>query len=283
MERKKILKKKNKTAKSIKKPLIVGAISVFVIILVLIFIYAGIFLPWKDVYLKVGDNKITYDEMNYQVYLAAKTLNSPLPNIQSNDPKSLAAARNVLQLAYINAISDAVLYNKAKNDGLSISDNEVDSYISNLTESVSSGFNNKELALEDFLNTIGVKKSSLKNVIYKKLLADREVDLLTSHITVSENEIRDFYNEFLSAYVKNENEKEKYFKENYNKIKEDCLKNKKDQYVATTLRRNLINEEINNITVDNPYKRLMRFWYGTFLGTDIPEMYKNVSVQDLLT
>jgi len=27
----------------------------------------------------------------------------------------------------------------------------------------------------------------------------------------------------------------------------------------------------------------MRFWYGTFLGTDVPEVYKAVSVQELLT
>lgn len=283
MERKKILVKRKKISKSYKKPIIIGSVVVLSVILLLVSLYVSLILPWKNVYLKVGNNKITYDEINYQIYLASKTLNSPLPNLQTGDPKSLAASRNVLQLAYINAISDGILYNKALRDNLNVSQSEIDSYIANLRDSVSQGFNNKELALEDFLSTIGVRKSSLRDIVYKKLLADKEIDLLTKDITVSEQEVKNFYEEFSQVYVKNPNEKEKYFKEHYEKIREDCLRSKKDQYVSTTLRTNIINEGIKDIQVDNPYKKLMRFWYGTFLGTQIPEIYKATNVQDLLT
>ncbi|MGB9769206.1 MULTISPECIES: hypothetical protein [Caldisericum] len=283
MERKKILVKRKKISKSYKKPIIIGSVVVLSVILLLVSLYVSLILPWKNVYLKVGNDKITYDEINYQIYLASKTLNSPLPNLQTGDPKSLAASRNVLQLAYINAISDGILYNKALRDNLNVSQSEIDSYIANLRDSVSQGFNNKELALEDFLSTIGVRKSSLRDIVYKKLLADKEIDLLTKDITVSEQEVKNFYEEFSQVYVKNPNEKEKYFKEHYEKIREDCLRSKKDQYVSTTLRTNIINEGIKDIQVDNPYKKLMRFWYGTFLGTQIPEIYKATNVQDLLT
>ncbi|MFU2157601.1 hypothetical protein [Caldisericum sp. AR60] len=283
MERKKILVKRKKISKSYKKPIIIGSVVVLSVILLLVSLYVSLILPWKNVYLKVGNDKITYDEINYQIYLASKTLNSPLPNLQTGDPKSLAASRNVLQLAYINAISDGILYNKALRDNLNVSQSEIDSYIANLRDSVSQGFNNKELALEDFLSTIGVRKSSLRDIVYKKLLADKEIDLLTKDITVSEQEVKNFYEEFSQVYVKNPNEKEKYFKEHYEKIIEDCLRSKKDQYVSTTLRTNIINEGIKDIQVDNPYKKLMRFWYGTFLGTQIPEIYKATNVQDLLT
>ena len=283
MEKKKVVKIRKARKFSIRKQIFIGIGIALAVVLLLAAVFASVFLPWKEVFLTVGDSKITYDEMNYQVYLASKTLNAPLPNLQSSDPKTLAASRNVLQLAYVNAISDAILSNKARQENLQVTESEIEAYISNLKNDVSSGFNDKDLALKDFLKTIGVKESALREIALNKIMANKEKEKLTSNITVTDEEVKSFYNDFWNAYVKNENEKEKYFAENYNKIKEDCLKNKKEQYVSNTLRRELINEEINNIEVDNPYKKLMRFWYGTFLGTDIPEIYRNVSIQELLT
>lgn len=283
MERKKIVKIKRRETKNTRRNLLIVLGVILAVFVILTGVYATVFLPWKNVFLKVGSDKITYDEMNYQVYLASKTLNAPLPNLQSNDPNSLAAARNVLQLAYINTLSDSILYNMAKSEGITATNEEVEQSINALKDSVSKGYNDKELALDDFLNTIGVQRSSLWEIILKQLVANKEKDKLTSNIKVTDDEVKSFYNDFWSAYVKNASDKEKYFQENYQKIKEDCLKNKKEQYVTNTLRRELINNELKNIEVDNPYKKLMRFWYGTFLGTDIPEIYKNLSVQELLT
>ena len=276
---KKIQKKKNSNYRRV---FIIGIIIVLGVLSIGCAIYTGIFLPWKDVYFKIEENRVTYDEINYQVYLAAKTLNAPLPDLSSTNPQVLASSRAVLQLAYVYAMSDAILYNKAVKAHLTVSNEEVEAYINNLKKSISSELNYKTETMEDFLNSIGVRKNKLETIVHKKLLAEKEKDRLTENIIVTREEVYSFYNEFSNAYVKNEKEKDTYLKENYAKVESDALKNKKEHYVMSTLRNTLIKDEIQKIEIDNPYKKLMRFWYGTFLGTEIPEIYKAKTPQDLL-
>lgn len=273
-------KKKRKT--NIKK-LLVPIFSLLVIVAIFISVYALVFLPWKNVFLEVDRNKITYDEINYQIYLAAKTLNAQLPSLTSSDPKELVAARNVLQLAYVNTISNAILVDLAEKNNIKVSQTEIDNYVNNLKEEIGKDFTNKDLALEDFLININVSKDSFSKIVEKLLLAKKEEEALTKNISVSEKEVKDFYNDFWTAYTNDQNKKDTYFKENYSLIEKDALTNKKTNYVNQTLRQTLIRDNINLIKVDNPYKKLMRFWYGTFLGTDIPEIYRITNIQDLLT
>ncbi len=265
------------------KKLLIPIFSLLVIVAIFISVYALVFLPWKNVFLEVDKNKITYDEINYQIYLAAKTLNAQLPSLTSSDPKELAIARNVLQLAYVNTISDAILVDLAEKNNIKVSQTEINNYVDNLKEEIGKDFTNKDLALEDFLITINVSKNSFPKIVEKLLLAKKEEDELTKNISVSEKEVKDFYNDFWAAYTNDQNKKDAYFKENYSLIEKDALTNKKNNYVNQTLRQTLIRDNINLIKVDNPYKKLMRFWYGTFLGTDVPEIYRITNIQDLLT
>ncbi|MEF3245577.1 MAG: SurA N-terminal domain-containing protein [Caldisericaceae bacterium] len=265
------------------KKLLIPILSLLVIVAIFISVYTSVFLPWNNVFLEVDKNKITYDEINYQIYLAAKTLNAQLPSLTSSDPKELVAAKNVLQLAYVNTISDTILKNLSEKNNLKVSQTEINNYVNNLKEEIGKDFTNKDLALEDFLITINVSKNSFPKIVEKLLLAKKEEDELTKNISVSEKEVKDFYNDFWTAYTSDQNKKDAYFKENYSLIEKDALTNKKNNYVNQTLRQTLIRDNINLIKVDNPYKKLMRFWYGTFLGTDIPEIYRITNIQDLLT
>lgn len=265
------------------KKLLIPILLLLVIVAIFISVYTSVFLPWNNVFLEVDKNKITYDEINYQIYLAAKTLNAQLPSLTSSDPKELVAAKNVLQLAYVNTISDAILKNLAEKNNIKVSQTEINNYVNNLKEEIGKDFTNKDLALEDFLITINVSKNSFPEIVEKLLLAKKEEDELTKNISVSEKEVKDFYNDFWTAYTSDQNKKDAYFKENYSLIEKDALTNKKNNYVNQTLRQTLIRDNINLIKVDNPYKKLMRFWYGTFLGTDIPEIYRITNIQDLLT
>ena len=271
--------KKKKSNKGLK--ITIGIIAIVAVLLALTF--SLLLLPWKNVYMQVGKNRITYNELNYQVYLASQSLNAQLPNLNSTNPKELAASRNVLQLAYVNLISNAILYNKALEENISISEEEVNSYIDNLKNKVAQDYNDKDLGLEVFLDSIGVQKDALKEIVQKMLIAQKEEDVLTKDITVSKEEVVEFYNNFWSAYVDNEKDKATYFEQNYEKIKADTLKSKKSNYVQATLRPTLVRDHINDVKIDNPYKAFMRFWYGSFLGTNIPEVYKAISVQELLT
>lgn len=270
--------KKEKSNKSLKI-----TIGIIIIVVLIVSTFSLLLLPWKNVYMQVGKNRITYDELNYHVYLASTSLNAQLPNLNSTDPKELAVSRNVLKLAYVNLISNAILYNKALEDNISVSEEEVNSYIENLKNKVAQDYNDKNLGLDVFLDSIGVQKDALKEIVKKMLIAQKEEDVLTKDITVSKEEVVEFYNNFWSAYVDNDKDKATYFEQNYEQIKADTLKSKKSNYVQVTLRPTLVRDNINNVKIDNPYKTFMRFWYGTFLGTDVPEVYKAVSVQELLT
>ena len=270
--------KKEKSNKSLKI-----TIGIIIIVVLIVSTFSLLLLPLKNVYMQVGKNRITYDELNYHVYLASTSLNAQLPNLNSTDPKELAVSRNVLKLAYVNLISNAILYNKALEDNISVSEEEVNSYIENLKNKVAQNYNDKNLGLDVFLDSIGVQKDALKEIVKKMLIAQKEEDVLTKDITVSKEEVVEFYNNFWSAYVDNDKDKATYFEQNYEQIKADTLKSKKSNYVQVTLRPTLVRDNINNVKIDNPYKAFMRFWYGTFLGTDVPEVYKAVSVQELLT
>ena len=173
--------KKKKSNKGLK--ITIGIIAIVAVLLALTF--SLLLLPWKNVYMQVGKNRITYNELNYQVYLASQSLNAQLPNLNSTNPKELAASRNVLQLAYVNLISNAILYNKALEENISISEEEVNSYIDNLKNKVAQDYNDKDLGLEIFLDSIGVQKDALKEIVQKMLIAQKEEDVLTKDITVS--------------------------------------------------------------------------------------------------
>lgn len=265
-------KKSNKGGIRIKKSLLI-ALIVALIIAIIVVSGSLYLLSWKEVYVVVKGTKVYNYQMFYETYNQAKVFKISALDFLQDNPKYTFLQQMIVDVAKREIISNRLLYLSATNEGITTTEEEIEKAVADFKEEATKGSDNPEQAIKDELDIYGLNEKTLRALLRENIIVEKKKSELTKHISVSEKEVVDYFEEWREGYVKEEGNKESYFKANYEQIKKDALDMKRKDYL-TQVSRNLVEDNASSITFDNAYKRFMRWLYGRFFGTTIPEEYE---------
>lgn len=157
---------------------------------------------------------------------------------------------------------------KASASGVAVSASQLDAavkaYVKDHTASSDSAADIKSL-----------QTPAMKSYIELLTICNAYEDNLTKNITVSENEIKDFYATWRPDYT-DKTGKQLSLQQAYRKVRSDALATKRLQ-VITSERQRLLKSHSNAVQLDTRYKSFLRRWDTTF-GIEIPDALNPMTV-----
>ena len=269
---KKTLKNNESLIKKIlNNPALIILIVVLVLVVALLGVYAYIY-SGRNVYAYVDQTPIYNYEMSNEIVNQAYKNNVNLDSI-GTDPKGAFVKYTLTDFAKREVISRRLYYLMGIKDGFTCKKDELDKAFYNFKKQVLSGSTNPEQDFKNELSNRGITESELKNVLREKIIAEKEQDKLTSNISVSSEEVKEYFDEWSYAYVKDGQDKEQVFKDNYKQIESDALDLKKQDYLRKYTNK-LMDGNKGKIVIDNRYKKFMRWVYRSLLNLAVPSQFK---------
>lgn len=232
------------------------------------YVYSG-----RNAYIYVQDKPIYNYEMSNAIIEQAYKNNVNLGSIEQGNPKSAFVKYTLNKLAEREVISDKLLYLMGLKDNYSCSPAELDKSMYEFKKTVTGISNDPEKNFESELELRNITVRQLKQILKEKVIVNKETDKLTRNITVTPKEVRDYYKEWSFAYSEKGKTDDEIFREKYDKIKDDTLYSKKQQYMNKFITK-LINENKDKIVIDNRYKKFMRWIYSRVLNLAVPDEFK---------
>jgi hypothetical protein len=233
-----------------------------------------LFLPWKNVYVTAKGTKVYEYSMSNEMVEQADALNAPYTAFVSEDPTSIATTQLVTSNARNEVIYKRLFYIMGLKDGFTATQDEINTAIDAFKKKANQGTNESvEQSYKDELSVRSLTEKEFAEIVKENIISQKEEAKLTASITLSDKELKAYIDEWGFGYdSKNPNRQEVYEK-NIEQIKKDALNMKKEDYI-TDLEKKLLADSMNEISFDNPYKKFMRWLYGSFLGISIPDQYK---------
>lgn len=253
----------------------VGVLIAILAILVTMSAFYLYFRQWKSVYAVVEGSKIYNYTYYYVQNEVAKKMGLTGTIMNPADPKSTYYSKMLQDMTLQEVITRRMLYLQGLEDGFIISDeqlaSELDKFKGNLY--VSEG-QDRGQAYQEYLQYTGLSEKELLDNIKESKIVEKVTAKLTENLSVSEGEIKSFFDQFSSAYIEGSESKNEAYKNHYDAIKRDALKAKIDDYMRD-YKNKLIDDikQKNTVSFDNPLKKFMRWWYGNFLGLTAPTEY----------
>ena len=249
---------------------------VIIIALIIVIICTGVFLyfkSYKNIYATVKGTKIYYNHLYYETVKQAERLNFLGYDPLSTDPKAENVRKMIIDYAEEKIIAERLYYLMGVEDGFSASSEEVQSAFEQFKNSVTENSEDPEKDFKDELELRDLTERGLKNILREEIVAGKEKDKLMENMDVSENDVKEYFNEWGSGYGANGKNDDEIYKEKYDKIKQDALSMKRSDYLDAYSKK-LIETNKNYISMDNIYKKFMRWFYESFLDLPIPDQYK---------
>jgi hypothetical protein len=246
-----------------------------IIVLIFVIVFSGLFFyiwSYKNVYAIVMGTKIYYSQLYYEAVKQAEKVNFLGYDPLSSDPKVENARRMIMDYAEDRVLSERLYYLMGVKDGFSASDNEIETAFENYKNDITKGSTDPEKDFKDDLKARGLTEQGLRGILKNDIIASREKDKLTENINVSESDVREYFNDWGSGYGTNGKNNEQIYKEKYETIKQDAFYMKKSDYLDAYSKK-LIADNAKYISMDNVYKRFMRWYYQAFLDLPVPDQY----------
>ena len=258
--------------KRLLKPPFVVLTVVVILVAVLFGTYAYVY-SGKNVYIYAQGKPIYNYEMSSAIVEQAYKNNVNLGSIEQGTPKGAFVKYTLNKLAEREVISNKLLYLMGLKDGYSCSPSELDKAMYEFKKGVTGISSDPEKNFESELELRNITVNQLKQILKEKVIADKETDKLTKNITVTPQEVENYYKEWSFAYSEKGKTDSEIFKEKYDKIKDDTLYSKKQQYMNKFITK-LIDENKDKIVIDNRYKKFMRWIYSSILNLAVPDEFK---------
>ncbi len=246
----------------------------FLVILLVWGLVSLYFSDWRKVYVNVKGSKVYFS--NYKFVLLRNAQENGLISVVMNPfDTSTSYFRDMLyELADIDVIARRILYLEGQEHGFTYSDEEINKKLETFKNSISNVDEDPDKAYERILGILEISEKDLMEFMKEEVIVDKEIEEQTKNLTISENEISTFYKKYSSSYIKNGETSESAFKNHYDQIRSDALEEKKKEYILSLKKRIVEDASMQNeYSFDTPYKRFMRWFYGTFLGHTVPEEY----------
>ncbi len=263
-------------SKKINKKKITLAIIAAVIVIIggISLVFTEYLLPWRNVYVTVKETKVYEYSMSYEMIEQADALNVPYSSFVTEDPKSNMARQMVTDNARNEVIYKRLFYLMGIKDGFDVAQDEINAALETFKKNTNLGTNESvEQSYKDELDARGLSGKDFMEIVKENIIVQKEKDKLTANIALSDKDLKAYFDEWGFGYdPKNPNRQEVYGK-NIEQIKKDALYMKKKDYL-TGIEKKLLADNMSEISFDNPYKKFMRWLYGDFLGTSIPDEYK---------
>ncbi|MGB9695425.1 MAG: SurA N-terminal domain-containing protein [Caldisericaceae bacterium] len=236
--------------------------------------FVAYLLPWKNVYATVNGTKVYNYRMSYEMLEFAQKFNVSPTAFVTDDPHSNAARQMVTENARNETMYTRLLYLMGVKDGFTATQDEVDNAIASFKKTITpSSGQTLEQAYSDELSSMGLTEKDYVDLIKENIISQKEKDKLTANITITDKELKSYFDEWGFGYDPKNPDRQAVYAKNIEQIKKDALLNKKNDYIAS-YERQLLADNMSGISFDNPYKKFMRWWYGSFLGETIPDQYK---------
>jgi hypothetical protein len=249
---------------------------VLLIILTVAVVFSSLFFyifSYRNVYAIVKGTKIYNSQYYYEAVKEAERLNYLGYDPLSSDPKMQSLQRMLADYAKNYTISERLYYLMGVQDGFTASNAEIEKALEDYENNIIKGSSNPEKDFQDELKSRGLTEKDLRSILAFDIIATKEKDKLTEKINVSESDLKAYFNEWGSAYGANGKNDEQVYKNNYERIKQDAINMKKSDYLDN-YSRTLIADNVKYISMDNVYKKFMRWYYQNFLGLSVPYQYQ---------
>jgi hypothetical protein len=231
------------------------------------YIYAG-----RNVYAYVKGTPIYNYEMSNEIVDQAYANNVNLDSI-GTDPKGAFVKYTLTKFAKRAVVSRRLYYLMGLENHFTCSKDELNKALYDFKKEMIGGTANPEQAFKTELSDRGITENELMKILQEKVIAQKEKDELTKNITITPEEVKKYFNEWSYAYVKKGQDPNEVFKNEYEKIKEDALALKKQQYLIKYT-NDLIDKNKKDIVIDNRYKKFMRWFYKSLLNLAVPSQFK---------
>ncbi len=253
----------------------IGVLIVILAILITMGAFYLYFKQWKGVYAVVDGSKVYNYTYYYVQNEVAKKLGLTGTIMNPADPKASYYSEMLQNMTLQEVIARRMIYLQGIEDGFKISDEELAAELNKFKANlyVSEG-QDREQAYQEYLQYTGLSEKELLDNIKESKVVEKVTAKLTEGLSLTESEIKSFFDEFSSAYIEGSETKEEAYKNHYDTIRRDALKAKIDDYMRDY--KNKLIEDIkqkNTVSFDNPLKKFMRWWYGNFLGLTAPNEY----------
>ncbi len=232
------------------------------------YIYAG-----RKVYAYVKGTPVYNYEMSNEIVNQAEKNNVNLDSI-GTDPKGAFVRYTLMSLAKRAVISRRLYYLMGLKDGFKCTKSELDKALYEFRKNNVVGSDTPEKDFKNELEVRGVTEKQLEGILREEIIANKEKDKLTKNITITPEEVKEYYKEWSYAYTNDGKEDaEKVFKEKYDTIKNDALAMKKQDFLRKYTNK-LIEENKKDIVIDNRYKKFMRWVYKALFNLAVPDEFK---------
>jgi len=236
--------------------------------------FAAYLLPWKNVYATVKGTKVYEYSMSHQMLEQAQKFNVSPSAFVTNDPQSNAQTQMVTENARNEVMYTRLFYLVGIKDGFTATQDEVNSAIEAFKKTLTlSNGETLEQAYKNELDARGLTEKDYIEIVKESLISQKEKDKLTANITLTDKELKSYFDEWGFGYDPKNPDRQAVYNKNIEQIKKDATAMKKNDYLLG-IERNLLSDSMSEISFDNPYKKFMRWWYGSFLGETIPDQYK---------
>lgn len=180
------------------------------IFLLLIFVFAGIFLMACDsgeegIIAEVNEDTISREDYNKYYEMIKReyeiqNLGSGAgenADVELDENKDKDTIENLKQQAFETLVLKQLVNQEAASRGLELSDEELENGLSNFKDSA---FGNQADNYEKFLQELGIKEGELREEIGDQMLSRKLQQEICVDITVSEEELKSFYEENLESF-----------------------------------------------------------------------------------
>jgi len=273
IRKEKAAKKENKgfLKRIVENPALI-VILVVVIVSAILFGAYGYIYAGRNVYAYVKGTPIYNYEMSSEIVDQAYSNNVNLASI-GTDPKGAFVRYTLTKFAKRAVIARRLYYLMGLKNHFTCSKDELDKALYDFKKQVIGDSENPEQAFKTALEDRGITEKELLQILQEKVIAQKEKEELTKNITITPEDVKKYFDEWSYAYVKDGQDPKEVFQKEYDKIKNDALSFKKQQYLVKYT-NNLINENKKYIVIDNRYKKFMRWFYKSLLNLAVPSQFK---------